>query len=195
MQLERRYLNEIRAKADSPIIEGYALRFGVLSENLGGFRELISPEAKIEFDDVRALKNHDPNFVLGRYSSQTLKLERDENGIRMEVEPPDTQWARDLLVSMRRGDINQQSFAFRLLPDGQSWDDTPDGWVRTLKGFRMYDVSVVTVPAYPQTDASVRSIQDILADRPTPTVQTDWAAIHRLEIDFLALRARTAGYR
>lgn len=192
MQLEVRYLSEVRAKADAPVISGYALRFGVMSEDLGGFREIISPDAVIELDDVRALFNHDSNFVLGRLSAETLTLKRDAEGIRMEVTPPDTRWANDLLVSMRRGDIKEQSFAFRLLPDGAQWEERADGWLRTVRAFRMYDVSVVTSPAYPQTDASVRSLQSILEDRPK---SNDWAAIHRLEIDFLALRARTAGIR
>lgn len=196
MQLERRFVSEeVRAKADAPVIEGYALRFGVLSEDLGGFREFISPEATIEFSDVRALFNHDPNYVIGRQSADTLKLERDANGIRIQVTPPETKWAQDLLVSMRRGDINQQSFAFRLLPDGATWQDTADGWVRTLRAIRMYDVSVVTSPAYPQTDASVRSIQQILADRPAPVASVDWPAIHAARWRSLQVLAAAARQR
>ena len=109
-QMERRFLGaEIRAAADTPKIEGYAIRFGVESQDLGGFREVIAPDATIAFDDVRALFNHDSNFVLGRQSSKTLDLKRDDKGLYMVTEPPDTTWARDLLTSMRRGDINQQS--------------------------------------------------------------------------------------
>ena len=194
MSREIRFLSEIRAKADAPVIEGYAIRFGALSEDLGGFREFISPDAVIEFADVRALFNHDSNYVIGRQSAGTLKLERDANGIRMEATPPETRWAQDLLVSMRRGDINQQSFAFRLLPDGATWEDTADGWVRTLRGIRMYDVSVVTTPAYPQTDASVRSIEQIFADRPAPP-RADWATIHSARWRSLEVLAEAARHR
>lgn len=193
MKHELRYV-EVRAAKDAPIIEGYAIRFGEMSSDLGGFREIIAPDAEIEFDDVRSLFNHDNDHVLGRLSSKTLRLERDSEGLRQSVDVPDTTWAKDLLTSMRRGDINQQSFAFRTLPDGQKWEDHPDGYlVRTIKRMRIFDVSVVTVPAYPTTDAKVRSglpfeirtAAEILAeDRPTrePEPQPDKSWISDLDI-------------
>lgn len=167
---ERRVIPvELRASEDGARITGHAIVFDSLSENLGGFIERIAPDAQIVWGDVVALFNHDPNFVLGRTGSGTLALTRDERGIAIDVQPPDTQWARDLMVSMRRGDITQQSFAFRVKPRGAEWSELPDGTpLRTLKSFSVHDVSVVTQPAYPATDAQVRSISDILSERPVP---------------------------
>lgn len=189
-KLERRYF-EVRAAAEEPKIDGYAIVFGERSVDLGGFREVISAEAKIEFDDVRALFNHDSNFVLGRMSAGTLTLKRDEKGVQMSNTPPDTQWARDLLVSMRRGDVNQQSFAFRVKPGGSTWDEYEGVLIRTVNNFKVFDVSVVTTPAYEGTDAQVRSAEEILAERPQARgpEPLPWA----VELDHYTKRAALLG--
>ena len=140
-------------------IVGHAAVFNELSEPLWGFRERILPgafEDAIRQDDVRALWNHDPNYVLGRNKAGTLRLAEDDRGLAVEIDPPDTQWARDLLVSIRRGDVNQMSFAFTVLDE----EFTKEGGenIRVLKKVRLHDVSVVTYPAYPQTDVQVRNI-------------------------------------
>lgn len=140
------------------MIAGYAATFNALSEELWGFREQISPGAfdDVLADDVRALFNHDPNFVLGRTTAKTLAISVDQTGLRNEITPPDTQWARDLMTSMKRGDITQQSFAFTVKNDSWEWNKETDLVTRTiLKLERLYDVSIVTYPAYPQTTAQV----------------------------------------
>ena len=100
-----------------PTIEGHAAVFDSLSVELWGFFEEIAPGAfadSIEAgDDVRALFNHDPNYVLGRSRNGTLRLAEDEVGLRVEFEPPDTQQARDVVTLIERGDVNQMSFALR----------------------------------------------------------------------------------
>ena len=140
-------------------IEGYAAVFNVVSDAGGWFREQVSPGAfagAIRRDDVRALYNHNPDFVLGRNRAGTLTLSEDEHGLFVRIDPPDTQYARDLLTSMTRGDTNQMSFAFS--PIKQEWDESdPDMPLRTIKEVRLYDVSVVTYPFYEATDAAVRS--------------------------------------
>lgn len=168
---------EQRAADDAgpPRIVGHAAVFSRLSENLGGFREVLEPGSftKTLADrsvDVRALFNHDPNYVLGRYrddSGSTLRLREDRaRGLHVEITPPDTQTIRDLvLVPMARGDVDQMSFAFRPIVSDKPRPQTDDE--RTATGddlpviarreVRLYDVSVVTFPAYPQTDAAVRS--------------------------------------
>lgn len=155
---------EIRAEGELPRIVGHAAVFNQLSENLGGFRELIKPGAfatAITEDDVRALFNHNPDYVLGRNRSGTLTMKEDAQGLAIEITPPDTQIARDLLVSMERGDINQMSFGFRVKAGGQDWGEDAEGNViRTLTDLKLYDVSPVTYPAFPQTDAAVRSLAD-----------------------------------
>lgn len=142
-------------------IVGHAAIFNSLSEDLGGFREKIAPGAFAEAigrDDVRALWNHDANFVLGRVRAGTLTMREDERGLAVEIDPPDTQWARDLLVSMARGDVTQMSFGFRVERGGQTWEKTDTGSVRTITRASLFDVSPVTYPAYTDTDVAVRSL-------------------------------------
>lgn len=145
-------------------VRGYAAVFNQLSEDLGGFREQIVAGAFSErlADDVRALINHDSNLVLGRTGPKTLSMSEDTHGLAVDIVLPDTQFARDLAVSMERGDVSQMSFAFTVAADGQAWQRDGTGpWIRTIKRVaRMYDVSVVTYPAYPQTDAALRSLEE-----------------------------------
>lgn len=160
---------ETRAEGEPPRIVGHAAVFNQLSENLGGFREQIKPGAfavAINEDDVRALFNHNPDYVLGRSKSGTLTMKEDMQGLAIEIIPPDTQIARDLLVSMERGDISQMSFGFRVKAGGQEWGEDANGdVVRTLTDLKLFDVSPVTFPAYPQTDAAVRSLGDYHAKK------------------------------
>lgn len=167
--IERRILcKEVRVDTtgDKPAIRGYAALFNTLSEDLGGFREQLSTGAfadALGHSDVRALINHDPNLVLGRNKAGTLAMREDAAGLYVEITPPDTQAARDLVTSMQRGDVNQMSFAFTVAKEDQAW--TRDGtgpWLRTIKKVsRLYDVSVVTYPAYPQTSAAARALEDV----------------------------------
>jgi len=139
-------------------IEGYAAVFGTLSEDLGGFREMILPGAftkTVQEADVRALWQHDPNYVLGRTRSGTLVLSEDGVGLQYTITPPDTQWARDALVTMKRGDVTQSSFAFRTIRD--EWKTVEGALQRSLIEVALFDVSPVTYPAYPQTSAHARS--------------------------------------
>ena len=156
---------ETREENQAPVIIGYAAKFDTRSNNLGGFVEVI---AKGAFDDVlendvRALFNHDRNFVLGRVPAGTLKLSIDEVGLRYEITPPDTQTVRDLVLEpLKRGDITQSSFAFRLPSDGYRWDEGDDGvYVRTITRIsKLLDVSPVTYPAYDDTEASARALDE-----------------------------------
>lgn len=167
---ERRFVTvtdlQAEERADGQgIITGHAAVFNQLSEDLGGFREMIAPGAftdTILADDVRALFNHDGNFVLGRNKAGTLELAEDSIGLAVRIKPPATQWAKDLLVSMKRGDITQMSFGFQVVKDGQKWMRDGTNVIRSLLKLRLFDVSPVTFPAYPQTDASVRSYQEFL---------------------------------
>ena len=154
------------AQAGTRIV-GHAAIFDLLSEDLGGFRERIKPGAFAEVigtDDVRAHFNHDENIVLGRTKPGTLRLEEDAVGLRFEIDPPDTQAARDLLVSIQREDVDQVSFAFQVRPEGEEWRKEKDGWVRTIRKFsRLWDVSPVTYAAYPATDVALRGLRTAVA--------------------------------
>jgi uncharacterized protein len=153
---------ELRVEGgESPKIVGHAAVFDKWSEDLGGFREKIRAGAfkkTIKEADVRALFNHDPNFVLGRNKAGTLSLAEDDKGLAISIDPPDTQWARDLTTSIERGDIDQMSFGFRTIKD--QWTTPKEGNEnqRELLEVELFDVSPVTFPAYPQTDVGVRSV-------------------------------------
>lgn len=184
LEIERRsFPGQVRAieREGRPIISGYAAVFGQVSEALGGFREVIEPGAFSEAilnDDVRALFNHDPNVVLGR-TPKTLRLREDENGLYYEIDPPDTQAARDLLVSLRRGDISQSSFGFTVT--SQQWDGSNQDYVvRRIKSVRLFDVSPVTFPAYPTTSAEARAMAHRLSRRATAHGRSDPAG--RLDV-------------
>lgn len=138
-------------------IEGYAAVFGSLSLDLGGWREQIEQGAfrrSILENDVRALWDHDSKYVLGRNKAGTLALVEDDHGLRVSISPPDTVWATDLVQSMRRGDVSQMSFGFYVRDD--EWNQTPEGLVRTLKDVDLFDVSIVSYPAYVETSAEAR---------------------------------------
>jgi hypothetical protein len=159
---------------------GYAAVFDVLSEPLWGFREKIRKGAftkTIGEADVRALFNHDENYVLGRSKAGTLTLWEDDTGLGIEILPPDTQWARDLLVTVGRGDVNQMSFSFRVLREEWSGSVGPapvPEEIRTLIEVELRDVSVVVFPAYLPTIAQVRSVFGV-------EVRTVGEALSRLE--------------
>lgn len=155
--MEKRYFNietrtEKREDGSTTII-GHAAVFNKLSSDLGGFKELIAPNAfeNVLTDDVRALINHDPNLLLARTTSGTLNLKQTNEGLQYSFDVPDTTYGRDLIISMERGDISQSSFAFTIEED--SWESTEDGEIRTInKVKQLYDVSPVTYPAYPSAD-------------------------------------------
>jgi hypothetical protein len=164
MNIERRAftvdaLGVVRAAEKGARIVGHAAVFDREADIGGWFIESVAPGAfrrAIVEDDVRALFNHDANLVLGRNRAGTLKLAEDEVGLAIEISPPDTQVARDLVVSLERGDISQMSFGFRVLR--QEWDETGDLLKRRLLEVELYDVSPVTFPAYTQTDVGLRTI-------------------------------------
>lgn len=179
---------ETRDDGKSRLI-GHAAVFNSLSEDLGGFREQIAPGAfadAINSDDVRALFNHDANFILGRNRAKTLILSEDSRGLAIEIVLPDTQMVRDLVLApIERGDVSQMSFGFSVRPGGQDWAKDDEGRViRTLKKLRLYDVSPVVYPAYPETDVAVRSFDDWKRSTEIPALP-DFNVMRR-KLDLLA---------
>lgn len=168
---------EVRAKQDGTggskyVIEGHGAVFNRLSQNLGGFVERVAPDAFKrtlgDNPDTRALINHDPSLLLGRSRSGTLRLSTDDTGLHYEIDAPDTGYARDLLVSMERGDLTHSSFGFFVRED--EWDETEQGMpLRTLTAVSIHngDVSPVTYPAYEDTDSGVagRAFQSLAEAR------------------------------
>ena len=166
---EIRAMETIKAVDDEQmIVEGYALRFNTLSNDLGGFVETISPEALKEADlsDVRCLIDHDSSKVLGRTVSETLELKVDDEGLYFRCQLPNTSYSKDLYENIRLGNINQCSFGFILDEDGDSFEkrDSDGLFKRTIRKIQsLFDVSIVTYPAYNDTDVApaLRSIEAI----------------------------------
>lgn len=163
---------EFRDAPDGSLrITGHAAVFGSPSEDLGGFRERIKrgafKRALAGSPDVVLLQNHDPNLVLARTTSGTLQLREDPQGLYIDAKAADTSYARDLRVVMQRGDVSQMSFAFDIAKDGERWDSgaASERSVTVHDVERLYDVSVVTAPAYPTTDATMRSRRNPSARR------------------------------
>lgn len=151
---------EIRSSDSEPKIVGHAAVFNALSCDLGGFREKVQPGAfarTLAESDVRALWNHNPDLVLGRRKAGTLVIAEDGHGLAIEITPPNTQWARDHMETMRRGDVDQMSFGFRVKSD--SFEKSSEGVVRTLHDIELFEVSPVAFPAYPQTEIAVRAFR------------------------------------
>lgn len=158
---------ELRVEdGELPMIRGYASVFGKLSEPIMGmFREQVAPGAFAPLlargPDTRALFNHDPNFVLGRTKAGTLRLREDDRGLQVEIDPPDTQVGRDVVTSIRRGDISGMSIGFTV--QREEWSQPPEGSsklaVRTVLEFgELFDISPVTFPAFRATSVSARAL-------------------------------------
>ena len=173
MDMERRsYKVELRADSKSglPVMTGRAAVFNSLSQVMRddegmAFQEMIRPGAfadALMTADCRALFNHDPNLILGRSSSKTLRLAETDAGLEFEIDPPDTTYARDLQVSMSRKDVAECSFGFTVAAGGESWSrDAETGMaIRSISKIgKLYDISPVTYPAYANTDCATRSLK------------------------------------
>ncbi|MCW3778506.1 HK97 family phage prohead protease [Levilactobacillus namurensis] len=139
-------------------VSGHASVFSSPTDIGGAFLEQIAPGAfsktLAENSDIRCLYNHNWDNILGRTKSGTLELEEDEQGLAFTVTLPNTSVARDLAVSMTRGDVDKCSFGF--VPTAEEWDFTnADYPTRTITAVDLYEVSIVTIPAYDDTDAQL----------------------------------------
>ncbi len=151
---------ELRAEGDGLTLSGYAAVFNSMSEDLGGFREIIRPGAFRDTiaggADVRLLINHD-GMPLARTASGTLQLAEDSRGLRisakLDATDPDVQ---RLAPKIRRGDMNQMSFGFVTRKD--AWRQEGDQQIRELHQVDLFDVSPVTYPAYKATEMALRSL-------------------------------------
>jgi HK97 family phage prohead protease len=157
-------MSEMRVEAregQAPVIAGYAAVFDQPSEVMLSFREIIRPGAfarSLAGRDVRALWNHDTAQPLGRTKNGTLQLAEDARGLKITITPPDTAWGRDALESIRRGDVDQMSFGFTALKE--NWTEDGVGFpLRELLEVKLWEVSPVTFPAYPDTTVAVRNME------------------------------------
>lgn len=152
---------EVRDSDSSLTLTGYASTYNE-PYSMGGYTETVAPDAFKRTlgknPDVRLLINHD-DLPLARTTSGTLELDSDSRGLRVQasLDPSDPDVAR-LAPKLRRGDVNQMSFGFRVMgDDGDDW--SRDFSQRTLRALDLNDgdVSVVTYPANPGTTAGIRA--------------------------------------
>jgi len=181
-ELERRFMGEIRMDPSGDRkLRGYAIRFNVLSLDLGGFKERIMPEAVertlSEGMDVRALVDHDSSKIIGRTRAGTLRLRSDARGLSVEIDPPNTSAARDIMESVERGDVTGMSFAFRTLED--DWHIEGGETIRDVMDMQIREVSIVSFPAYPQTDVALRSLQAFQGASSGKHTRAYWQRVHR----------------
>ncbi|MFS0950895.1 HK97 family phage prohead protease [Enterococcus thailandicus] len=166
VKLERRSFNiqnmqtrNLNDGSEPTVIEGYASVFNSRTNIEGWYEEEIAPGAFTESvsqkKDVRCLFNHDWGCVLGRISAKTLLLEEDSKGLRFEVTLPNTTDANNLKESMARGDINQCSFGF--VVTGQEEDYSGETPLIRITNVDLWEVSIVSLPAYEDTEAALRS--------------------------------------
>lgn len=176
---ERRAAFELRAAGKDKLV-GYAAVFDSASRDLGGFIEYVRPGAfkrsLASGADVVALVGHDSTLILGRRGAGTLSLREDSKGLRFEIDVPPTQAARDLLVSVDRGDVAGASFAFLTAPGGDRWDFKAKPAVRELLDVDLIDVTITGMPAYADTSVALRMLRQ---ENVPPTARDrarDWLA-------------------
>jgi HK97 family phage prohead protease len=169
---------------------GYAAVFGVETDIGGYFREMVAKGAfseALKRDDIHALYNHDYQHVIGRKKAGTLSISEDDHGLRVEITPPNTQIARDLMENIRAGNVDQMSFAFSMQGGLQEWDETGDIPLRTIKQVgELFEVSVVPRGAYPTTEIGLRSLEAHRKD----SAKTGYSTRHARMRMNLALRER-----
>lgn len=173
-KMERRFFEydlarprlESREEGKPPIIAGYGAVFYDGSSRTEftlwkGAVERMLPGAfdrAVVEDDVVGTFNHNENNLLGRKSAGTLRLRVDQRGLAYEIDPPDTVVARDLLTSLKRGDVRGSSILMRVTDE--TWHKENNVRVREVRGVRLVDVGPVTAPCYEATTAGVRAVGD-----------------------------------
>jgi uncharacterized protein len=170
--MERRFFTsalELRTQGDEATLVGYAAKHNVLSHKLPpGFRERLAPgcfDASLRSaDDIACLYQHDASQgVIARRKNGSLKLATDSLGLRFEANIPATVLGRDIREMVRTGLLDEMSFGFSDADDDWTEETDPEDRssrcpVRTVKNLRLFEISCVNGPAYPQTDLSAREL-------------------------------------
>lgn len=173
--IEQREFRMESMEHNGSVVRGYAAVYDSDSEFMGYFEQIEKGAFDdVMNDDVRAYYNHDENYLLGRVSSGTLRIGTDKRGLYYEVDLPNTTYANDLVELMKRGDINQSSFAFLIEQD--RWEERDGKTYRIIeKVSRLIDVSPVAMPAYQMATSELK--RDLETETPpietTPTDAVD----------------------
>ena len=171
---------EERAEEDKKIT-GYAAVYNSLSQDLGGFKEIIDEGAFARSindpeNDIRALVDHDSSKIIGRQSAETLEVREELKGVYVSVDPPDTTSGQDLVESIKRGDIDGMSVGFQVV--GEYYDD--DG-IRHITDANLIEDSAVTFPAYVDTEVSYRKL-DIVKEEPKDELVSNRLRLMEIEL-------------
>jgi HK97 family phage prohead protease len=158
------------------MVRGHAIVFDVRSKDLGGFVEIVRPQAvdrALSSDtQIVALYNHDSAAVLAR-QPKTLTIEKDARGLAFSFALPDTTNGRDVLELVTRGDVAGASFGFRTIKD--AWRQEGDVMIRELLDVEIAEISLTAFPAYSTTDVTIakRSLQQFAEQQGR---RVDWLA-------------------
>jgi HK97 family phage prohead protease len=183
---------EVRTTSDgSKQIAGTAIVYNSRSVDLGSFTEIVSPGALTrtlrESPDILAFRDHDQTLLLGRTTAGTLKLTNTAKGLDFVLTLPKTAIGDDTAENVRLRNLTGVSFAFRVAPSGDKWEQDAQGNVtRTLLDIDLYEVSPTSFAAYPASNVSIRSapekikeklrrdiVDDIIADDSSDDVDND----------------------
>lgn len=182
---------EIRSEDGKPsVLVGYAALFNSRSVDLGGFVEIVRPGAFTrslkESPEVLALAHHDSARPLARRSANTLTCVEDEKGLRVEITLNDSTSAQDVTKDVRSGNIEGMSFGFSTVKDAvtRKAGELP---LRELLDVTLYEVSPVTMPAYPGTSIAARSLPDSVTEALKEPAPDNSAAHQRLNASRLKL--------
>ena len=173
--IEQREFRMESMEHNGDVVRGYAAVYDSDSEFMGYYEQIEKGAFDdVMNDDVRAYYNHDENYLLGRVSSGPLRIGTDKRGLYYEVDLPNTTYANDLVELMKRGDINQSSFAFLIGQD--RWEERDGKTYRIIeKVSRLIDVSPVAMPAYQMATSELK--RDLETETPpietTPTDAVD----------------------
>ena len=171
-QLEIRNLGnlQLRQEGDSRLIEGCAIVFNSVSEDLG-FREIIESTAisqdLIDNSDIYLNFNHDDDKILGRWNKGhgSLNVELRKNGVYFSIEAPKNDLGDTVLEYLKRGDVDKCSFCFWIDHDdeeAETWTYEDGVAIRTIhKIAGLHDLSIVWTPAYSETTVSARSLEKL----------------------------------
>lgn len=139
-------------------LSGYAIVWNTPSKDLGGFKEIVSPDALkgVDLSNVLMLNDHDYTKVLASVKAGTLKLTPDDKGLHFEATLPDTTTANDVFANVQAGNLDSCSFSFDVDDGADKWDRDDQGNItRTINQIKdLFDVSVVAVPAYDSTNVN-----------------------------------------
>lgn len=142
-------------------LSGYAIVWNTPSKDLGGFKEVVSPDALkgVDLSNVLMLNDHDYTQVLASVKAGTLKLTPDDKGLHFDATLPDTTTANDVFANVKAGNLDSCSFSFDVDDGSDKWEKDDQGNItRTINQIKdLFDVSVVAVPAYDSTNVAANN--------------------------------------